>query len=134
MRSDSHAPHPRVLFLAPVEPWCRESGSSLIIADLLHGLARQRGAEILSIFLRRSPVVCGATAPVGLSTSCLGVALLAKWESVARSLVKRSTPMRYRFDNGDVVRRVEAELRDRKFVPTVVHVEHLPLVDIGAAL
>ena len=125
---------PRVLFVAPVEPWCRENGASVITADLLHGLARVGGADVLPIFLRRPPAGYRSDAPAGLVGIQLGLEGVPKWVSVAKALATGSTPMRLRFDNARVAALVEQTTRARGFRPTVVHVEHLPLVDIGIAL
>lgn len=123
-----------MLFLAPVTPWCRESGSSLIIADQLEGLVRNSQVEILAVFLRHSPCETVTPRPPLLKEATLGVQLLPRWASVIRAVLQGSTPMRMRFDTADIIKRVEAVLKDCDFAPTLVHAEHLPLVDVGAAI
>jgi glycosyltransferase involved in cell wall biosynthesis len=124
---------PRVLFLAPVEPWCRENGSSVITADMLEGLAHNSSVELLPIFLREPPAGYEKNAPAhdfGAGVQ-LGLEGLPRWASVARALALQSSPMRVRFANGHAARRVLDVVKARAFTPSIVHVEHLPLVDIG---
>ena len=45
----------RSFFIAPVEPWCRENGSSVVISDVLEGLAVVGGIEIFPVFLPNPP-------------------------------------------------------------------------------
>lgn len=125
---------PEVLFLAPVEPWCRENGSSVVIADQLEGLLARGGARLLPIFLRRPPEGLVPTPPAGLDGVQLGLEGVPRWVSVAKALLFRTTPLRVRFDNAAASARVDEAVRVRDFHPTVVHVEHLPLVDIALAL
>ena len=131
---DTDASPLRVLFLAPVEPWCRENGSSVIIADLLEGLVRVKGSELLPVFLRKPPAGHVATVPAGMPTVQLGLNGVPRWLSIAKAIVLRSSPLRLRFDNDLVVRRVLETVRERGFSPEVVHVEHLPLVDLGVVI
>lgn len=121
----------RALFVAPVEPWCRENGSSLITADLLEALAGARDVDLLPIFVRRPPEGYRRDPPPGLDGILLDVPGLPRWVSVLRAASRRSSPLRHRFDNGHVARRIRAVLSERGFEPDLVHVEHLPLVDIG---
>lgn len=125
---------PRVLYLAPVEPWCRENGSSVITADLLDALARKASVEILPVFLRHPPAGYDKKPPTEDFGVQLGLEGLPRWASVARALAGRTSPMRVRFANGRAARLVLQTLRARNFIPTVIHVEHLPLVDIGLQL
>jgi glycosyltransferase involved in cell wall biosynthesis len=128
------ASRPQILYLAPVEPWCRENGSSVITADLLDALARNESIDLLPIFLREPPSGYEKKAPrddFGVQLSLEG---LPRWASVARALALQSSPMRVRFANGRAARRVLQEVRARKFTPDIIHVEHLPLVDIGLQL
>ena len=129
-----HLSLPQVLFLAPVEPWCRENGSSVITADLLDALAHHPSVEILPIFLRQPPAGYAKKPPAENFGVQLSLEGLPRWASVARALALQSSPMRVRFANGRAARRVLQELRARKFTPTLIHVEHLPLVDIGLQL
>jgi polysaccharide biosynthesis protein PslH len=124
---------PRVLFLAPVEPWCRENGSSVITADVLEGLARNSSVHLLPVFLRQPPSGYEKKAPVAAFGAGVQLDLqgLPRWASVARALALQSSPMRVRFANGRAARRVLELLKTRGFAPSIVHVEHLPLVDIG---
>ncbi len=122
---------PRVLFLAPVEPWCRENGSSLVISDLLEGLAAVEGAEVLALFLRRPPADCTPQWPSDVDGLTIGARGLPRWLSVSTALLRGTSPLRTRFANASVARRVLQAVRDRSFTPDVIHVEHLPLIDIG---
>lgn len=122
---------PKVLFLAPVEPWCRENGSSVIIADQLEGLAARGGAELLPVFLRRPPPGLVPHAPPGLEGIRLSLEGVPRWVSIAKAILLATSPLRVRFDNSAATRTVLAEVQARGFTPTVVHVEHLPLVDIA---
>lgn len=124
-------PVPQVLFLAPVEPWCRENGSSVIIADQLEGFVAHGGASLLPIFLRRPPEGLVPRAPEGISGVQLGLEGVPRWVSVAKALLFATSPLRVRFDNAAAARTVMSAVRARGFQPTVVHVEHLPLVDIA---
>lgn len=125
---------PEVLFLAPVEPWCRENGSSVVIADQLEGLLARGAVRLLPIFLRRPPEGLVPVPPEGLDGVQLGLEGVPRWLSVAKALLFRTTPLRVRFDNAAAVASVDEAVRARNFHPTVVHVEHLPLVDIALAL
>jgi len=125
---------PRVLYVAPVEPWCRENGSSVVISDLLEGLAEADGPEMLPVFLRRPPFEGQASPPARLNGTTLGVVGLPRWLSIAGALASGRSPLRMRFANGRVARGVIRAVRERRFTPTVVHVEHLPVVDIGIRL
>ena len=130
----TNAARPRVLFLAPVEPWCRENGSSVIIADLLEGLATVDQADQLSVFLRRPPPGYAPRPPAGFHGVTLGLHGLPRWASIVGAVARGSSPMRMRFANGRVARDVLDTVRRRGFSPTVIHVEHLPLVDIGLTI
>jgi polysaccharide biosynthesis protein PslH len=125
---------PRVLFLAPVEPWCRENGSSVIIADLLDGLTTRSTAHELRVFLRRPPDGCRPHEPLGDRGIQLGLRTIPRWLSIVQALAMRSTPIRLRFDNRAVAEEVIRTVRGASFAPEVIHVEHLPLVDIGIAV
>ena len=124
---------PRVLFVAPVEPWCRENGSSLITADLLDALARA-DVELMPVFIRRPPPGYDRDPPPGMEGQLLDIPGLPRWSSVLRALRHLAFPLRYRFDNRLVADRLLAAVRDADFAPQVVHVEHLPLVDMGRAV
>ncbi|MGH7676976.1 MAG: glycosyltransferase [Gemmatimonadaceae bacterium] len=126
--------HPRVLFVAPVEPWCRENGSSLIIADMLEGLRQAGGADMLPVFLRRPPAGCHAQVPSGYDGIQLGLEGVPRWVSIVKALALRSSPIRMRFANRKVARLLIRTVKERGFAPTIVHVEHLPLVDMGLAV
>lgn len=125
---------PRVLFVAPVEPWCRENGSSLITADLLDRLAAYDEIELLTIFVRRPPPGYQRIVPPDLRGELLDIPGLPRWFSVFTAALRWSSPLRHRFDNGRVARRIGRVLAERAFRPDLVHVEHLPLVDIGLKL
>ena len=122
---------PRVLYVAPVEPWCRENGSSLITADLLDGLAAIDAVELLAVFVRPPPAGYARVPPDGLEGVLLDIPGLPRWISVLRAAVGWSSPLRHRFDNGRVARRIGSVLNERRFRPDLIHVEHLPLVDVG---
>lgn len=124
-------PIPRVLFIAPVEPWCRENGSSVIIADLLEGLGAVGGAEMFPVFLRHPPPGCNGRTPDGFAGIQLGLEGVPRWYSILKAIALRSTPIRMRFANRTVARLLVRTVKERGFVPSVVHVEHLPLVDMG---
>jgi glycosyltransferase involved in cell wall biosynthesis len=124
---------PRVLFIAPVEPWCRENGSSLITADLLDALARS-DVELLPLFIRRPPPGYDREAPEGMEGILLDIPGLPRWQSVLRAAGHLAFPLRYRFDNRLVASRLLETVRREGFEPDIVHVEHLPLVDMGHAL
>ena len=70
----------RALFLAPNEPWCRENGTNLIIADMLQALAGVEGAAVLPVFLGSGPREC--LGPATVSAATLGVEPLPKWLSL----------------------------------------------------
>ena len=125
---------PRVLFLAPVEPWGRDNGSSLVIADLLEGLARSPGAQLFAVFMRRPPAGFEGTPPKGVDSVTLGVEGRARWASTLIAAARGTSPLRTRFANGRVMRMVARAVAERGFRPTIVHVEHLPLIDIGLKL
>jgi len=122
---------PRILFVAPVEPWCRENGSSLVISDLLEGLAGSDQAETLALFLRASPQDCTPRWPDDLDGLTLGARALPHWVSVGTALLRGTSPMRTRFANAHVARRILHVLQAREFWPDLVHMEHLPVFDIG---
>lgn len=122
---------PKVLFVAPVEPWCRENGSSLITADLLDALAGMSEVDLLPIFVRPPPPGYTRQPPDNLEGILLDIPGLPRWVSVLGAAARWSSPLRHRFDNGRVARSVQAVLKDQGFQPDLVHVEHLPLVDIG---
>jgi glycosyltransferase involved in cell wall biosynthesis len=122
---------PRVLFVAPVEPWCRENGSSLITADLLEALAALEEVQLLAVFVRRPPPDYVGQAPPNLETVLLDIPGRPRWASVASAALRGSMPLRHRFDNPRVVAHIRQALQSRRFEPELVHVEHLPLVDIG---
>lgn len=124
----------RVLFILPVEPWCRDSGSNLIMADLLQALARARGVELFVVYLRRGPDGCAEGRAEGLAEVTIGVEGIAKWKSILRSAITGAAPVQTRFDDRRVAAMVSEAVRARGFHPTIVHVEHLPLVAIGHAL
>ncbi|HEY0810187.1 MAG TPA: glycosyltransferase [Longimicrobiales bacterium] len=124
----------RVLYLAPVEPWCRENGSSVITADLVDALTRNESIEMLPVFLRHPPSGYDKKPPADDIGVQLGLEGLPRWASVARALALQSSPMRVRFANGRAARRILEVVRARNFQPEVIHVEHLPLVDIGLQL
>ncbi|HET9440594.1 MAG TPA: glycosyltransferase family 4 protein [Longimicrobiales bacterium] len=125
---------PSVLFVAPVEPWCRENGSSVITADMLDGLLRNTDVDILPVFLREPPPGYQKSAPAGNAGIQLSLEGLPRWSSVLRALARGTSPVRMRFANGKVARRVQDAVDARNFKPHVIHVEHLPLVDIGLKL
>ena len=120
----------RVLFVAPVEPWCRENGSSLITADLLDALSRAH-VDLLPIFVRRPPSGYDREPPPGMEGLLLDIPGLPRWVSVLRALRHLSFPLRYRFDNHVVAGRLLQAIEENGFLPDLVHVEHLPLVDMG---
>ena len=124
----------RVLFVAPVEPWCRENGSSVIIADLLEGLMATTGAEIAPVFVRPPPPGYERHAPAGDPGTLLDIPGLPRWRSVVGAALRGASPLRMRFDNRRVTAALTAQSDARSFRPDIVHVEHLPLVDIGLAV
>ena len=128
------APRERVLFILPVEPWCRDSGSNLIMADLLQALSRSDEVDLLVVYLRRGPEGCAEGRPQGLAEVTIGVHGIAKWKSIVRSAITGAAPVQTRFDDRRVAAMVSEEVRKRGFRPTIIHVEHLPLVAIGASL
>ena len=121
---------PRVLFVAPVEPWCRENGSSLITADLLDALSRIE-VDLLPVFIRRPPPGYVREPPPGMEGLLLDIPGLPRWMSVLRALRHLAFPLRYRFDNRVVAERLLHAVGENGFSPDLVHVEHLPLVDMG---
>lgn len=126
---------PRVLFLAPFEPWCRENGSSVVIADLLAGLASVAAADILPVFVRNPPPGASRRKAAALEGTTLGIEPLPKWFSVpAAVLTGRSPWWEMRFNDRGVARRIAEHARRSGFAPSLIHVEHLVLVDIGACL
>lgn len=122
------------LFLAPVEPWSRESGSSLIIADLLEELQRHEGATVRARFARRSPVAYGAGPPPSGSAVTLGIDLMPRAESILRAMLLMRSPMRLRFSTERLIDGIIGSLGDSSTSLDVIHVEHLPLLDAGLAL
>jgi glycosyltransferase involved in cell wall biosynthesis len=128
-------PRPRVAFIAPFEPWCRENGSSVVIADLLAGLGEADRAELLPVFIRNPPPGTVRSRPPALEGITLGVEPLAKWYSVPLAVLTGRSPWwEVRFNNRRLARRIEQHIRASHFVPTLIHVEHLVLVDIGRFL
>ncbi|HSH74797.1 MAG TPA: hypothetical protein VLA09_03850, partial [Longimicrobiales bacterium] len=125
---------PSVLYVAPVEPWCRENGSCLITADLLDGLAAIDESDILPIFVRPPPPGYERSTPELPEGVLLDIPGLPKWVSVLRSAALWSSPLGQRFDHGRVVKRVLEVLTQRHFQLDLIHVEHLPLVEIGLKL
>ncbi len=121
----------RILFVAPVEPWCRENGSSLITADLVDALSTVDDIDLLAVFVRRPPPGYDRQPPEHLRQVLLDIPGLPRWVSVMRAAARRSTPLRHRFANTRVARRILDVLAEQGFEPDLVHVEHLPLVDIG---
>lgn len=124
----------KVLFAAPVDPFCRENGSSLITADLLDALLALDDVEIFSIFVRRPPPGYPRVAPHQLRSVLLDIPGLPRWRSVVSGFARGSSPLRHRFDNRLVAQRFLEAIGAEGFVPDLVHVEHLPLVDIGLAV
>jgi glycosyltransferase involved in cell wall biosynthesis len=122
---------PRVLYVAPVEPWGRENGSSVITADLLDCLAAMDEVELLAVFVRPPPPGYKRSPPGGLRAFLLDIPGLPRWLSVVKAAALWSSPLRHRFDNRKVARAVADVLSRARFQPDLVHVEHLPLVDIG---
>jgi glycosyltransferase involved in cell wall biosynthesis len=126
---------PRVLFLSPFEPWCRENGSSVVIADILGGLSGADGFDMLPVFLRKPPADRPASSPPSLEWETLGIEPLPKWFSVPLAVgTGRSPWWEVRFRDAAVARRIARLARFRRFAPTVIHVEHLVLVPIGRFL
>jgi glycosyltransferase involved in cell wall biosynthesis len=119
-----------VLFVAPVEPWCRENGSSLITADLLDALSRVE-VELLPVFVRRPPPGYVREAPPGLEGTLLDIPLLPRWISVVRAVRHLAFPLRFRFRKRLVVERLLRAVAETGFRPDLIHVEHLALVDLG---
>lgn len=124
----------KVLFVAPVEPWCRENGSSLITADLLDGLAESAGVDMTPVFLRPPPPGYPRVPTSSVEGLLLGVPGRPRWASVLHSTLRLSHPLRHRFDNSSASARISDAVRQTGFEPDLVHVEHLPLVDIGLKL
>jgi glycosyltransferase involved in cell wall biosynthesis len=125
----------RVAFIAPFEPWCRENGSSVVIADLLAGLVGADQADILPVFVRNPPPGSVRARPPALAGTTLGVEPLPKWYSVPLAVLTGRSPWwEVRFRNRRLARRIEAHIRAARFAPTVVHIEHLVLVDVGRYL
>jgi len=122
---------PRVLFVAPVEPWCRENGANIVISDVLEGLAAVGKAEVFPVFLRKPPPHQTPRRPANIHGVTLGVRGLPKWFSTAGALLSGRSPLQMRFANAHVARAVVHAAQAREFLPTLVHVEHLPVVDIG---
>jgi glycosyltransferase involved in cell wall biosynthesis len=56
---------------------------------------------------------------------------LPRWVSVMRAVRRRAFPLRHRFDNQAVAERLLHLVGETGFRPDLVHVEHLPLVDLG---
>lgn len=127
----NNAVSPQVLFLAPVEPWCRENGSSIIIADLLEGLTHVGGTRLFPVFLRHPPPGCRPSFPTVNRGVQLGLHGLPRWYSILKAIALGSSPIRMRFANRRVEHEVARSMEAADFVPSVVHVEHLPLIDIG---
>ena len=124
--------HPlKILYVAPVEPWCRENGSSLITADLLDCVLSRDDVEVFCVFVRKPPDGYERNEPEGIDSVMLDIEGVPRWLSVVKSVTHWSSPLRQRFDNRKVGRALLDVVRDRGFRPDIVHVEHLPLVDIG---
>lgn len=123
-----------ILFIAPVEPWCRENGSSVIIADLLEGLYATSGADVFPVFLRRPPPGCREKLPCGPRGIQLGLEGVPRWVSVMKAVALRSSPIRLRFDIPRATQRILDVVHESQVRPALVHVEHLPLVDMGASI
>ena len=127
---------PRVLYLSPFEPWARENGSSVVIADLLAGLGGAGDAvDILPFFIRRPPPGVKSGTPSVDNGITLGVEPLPKWYSVPLALATGRAPWwEVRWNDRALARRIARHARERQFTPSVVHVEHLVLVPIGRFL
>lgn len=121
----------RVLYVAPVEPWSRENGSSVITADLLEGLAGVAELDLLPVFLRRPPPGYARRAPDRFEGLTLGVHGRPKWASIAAAVLSGASPLDTRFDNRRVGSLVMDAVLAHGFRPDVVHVEHLPLLTMG---
>ena len=127
---------PRVLYLSPFEPWARENGSSVVIADLLAGLAGATDeVDVLPFYIRRPPPGVRSGTPSIPNGTTLGVEPLPKWFSVPIALATGRAPWwEVRWNDRALARRIAREARARSFVPSVVHIEHLVLVPIGRFL
>jgi polysaccharide biosynthesis protein PslH len=127
---------PRVLFLSPFEPWARENGSSVVIADLLAGLAGASDeVDVLPFYIRRPPPGVRSATPSIPGGTTLGIEPLPKWFSVPLALATGRAPWwEVRWNDRALARRIARDARARDFTPTVVHVEHLVLVPIGRFL
>lgn len=125
-------PHstPNVIFFAPVEPWARENGSSVVIADLLQGLHRLQSCPLLPMFLRYTHKR-DAQSPHDLHAVTLDVRSLPRWFSILGAVASRRSPWELRIANRSVARSMIRVARENNFRPTVVHVEHLPLLTVG---
>jgi glycosyltransferase involved in cell wall biosynthesis len=125
----------RALFLSPFDPWCRENGSSVVIADLLEAVADVQDVELLPVFLRVPPAGLSSPGSRTVSGVTLGIEPLPKWFSVPLAVgTGRSPWWEVRFADRAVARRIARLAKSREFVPSVIHVEHLVLVPIGVHL
>lgn len=125
----------RVLFLSPFDPWCRENGSSVVIADLLEALAGIDAVELLPVFLRVPPAGLESPGSRFVEGVTLGIEPLPKWFSVPLAVgTGRSPWWEVRFADRAVARRISRLAKSRGFAPSVIHVEHLVLVPIGVQL
>src|SRR5688500_17133232 len=97
----------KILFVAPVEPWCRENGSSLITADLLDALCSSTDVDLLPVFVRRPPPGYSRQAPKQEGV-LLDIPGLPRRTSVVRAVTRWSSPLRHRFDHGRVADRLRA--------------------------
>ena len=127
---------PRVLYLSPFEPWARENGSSVVIADLLAGLAGATDeVDVLPFYIRNPPPGVRSGTPSIPNGMTLGIEPLPKWFSVPIALATGRAPWwEVRWNDRALARRIAREARARDFTPSVVHVEHLVLVPIGRFL
>jgi glycosyltransferase involved in cell wall biosynthesis len=126
---------PRVLFVAPFEPWARENGSSVVIADLLEGLVANESASILPVFLRRSPAAGVRSRVPAAEGHTLGIEPWSKWLSVPFAVMTGKSPFwESRIPNRLLARRIANLVRARNYVPDLIHIEHLVLVPIGRML
>jgi glycosyltransferase involved in cell wall biosynthesis len=106
-----------------------------VIADLLEGLSRVDEARILPVFVRNPPPGIVRSRPPAIAGVTLGVEPLPKWYSVPLAVLTARSPWwEVRWNNRSLARRMEEHIRAQRFAPTVVHIEHLVLVDIGRYL
>ena len=70
-----------------------------------------------------------------MAARTLGIEPLPKWFSVPAAILRGRSPWwEKRWNERDVTQRIVEHARGSGFRPDIVHVEHLVLVDIGAAL